>query len=170
MRILIAEDDFTSRSILGAILKKWGYDPVVCEDGNGAWDVLQRPDAPELVLLDWNMPGMEGLEVCRRLRKIESSNPSYVILLTGRGEKAISSGAWRPAPTTTSPSPIDNEELQARIGWATHAGAAVPPAGSAGRPGASGDARSPDRHPQPSRHPGPAQRRSSPGDSENGNG
>ena len=69
MKILMAEDDFTSRSMLTAILKKWGYDPVVTQDGAAAWEALQKPDAPRLVLLDWNMPGMEGLEVCRRLRE-----------------------------------------------------------------------------------------------------
>ncbi len=76
MRILVAEDDFTSRSILVAILKKWGYDPVVTNDGVAAWEALRRPDAPELVLLDWDMPGMNGLEVCRRLREIDSSHPA----------------------------------------------------------------------------------------------
>ena len=59
MRILIADDDSTSRTILTAILKKWGYDPLVTEDGTAAWDALQRPDTPELVLLDWDMPGMD---------------------------------------------------------------------------------------------------------------
>ena len=63
MRILIAEDDVTSRNILSAILRKWGFEPVATEDGNAAWAALQRPDAPKLVLLDRNMPGMDGLEV-----------------------------------------------------------------------------------------------------------
>ncbi len=56
MKILVAEDDLTSRRILTAILKKWGYDPVATEDGLAAWNVLQQPDAPKLLLLDWNMP------------------------------------------------------------------------------------------------------------------
>jgi DNA-binding response OmpR family regulator len=87
MKILIAEDDLTSRLILTAILKKWGFDPVAAEDGSAAWDILQKPDAPRLILLDWNMPGLDGLEICRRLRENESRNPPYVILLTARGEK-----------------------------------------------------------------------------------
>ena len=115
MKILIAEDDFTSRSILTAILKKWGFDPVVTEDGGAAWDVLQRPDAPELVLLDWNMPGMDGLEICRRLREIDSSNPPYVILLTARGEKGDIVQGLEAGANDYVAKPYDNEELQARI-------------------------------------------------------
>jgi len=115
MKILIAEDDFTSRNILTAVLKKWGFDPVVTEDGRAAWDVLQQPDAPPLILLDWNMPGMDGLEICRRLREIGSSNPPYVILLTARGEKGDIVQGLEAGATDYVSKPYDNEELQARI-------------------------------------------------------
>jgi diguanylate cyclase (GGDEF)-like protein len=115
MKILIAEDDFTSRSILTAVLKKWSFDPVVTEDGGAAWDVLQRPDAPRLILLDWNMPGMDGLEICRRLREIGSSDPPYVILLTARGEKGDIVQGLEAGANDYVAKPYDNEELQARI-------------------------------------------------------
>jgi len=115
MKILIAEDDFTSRSILTAVLKKWGFDPVVAEDGGAAWDVLQRPDAPRLILLDWNMPGMDGLEICRRLRESEVPNPPYVILLTARGEKGDIVKGLEAGSNDYVAKPYDNEELQARI-------------------------------------------------------
>ena len=115
MKILIAEDDFTSRSMLTAILKKWGYDPVVTEDGMAAWDALQKPDAPRLVLLDWNMPGLDGLEVCRRLRTKETPNPPYVILLTGRGEKGDIVRGLEAGANDYIAKPYDNAELQARI-------------------------------------------------------
>ena len=115
MKILIAEDDSTSRSILTAILKKWGYEPIVTEDGQAAWNALQQPDAPKLVLLDWSMPGMDGLEICRRLRQIVSSDPPYVILLTGRGEKNdIVQGLDAGANDYIS-KPYDSKELRARI-------------------------------------------------------
>ena len=116
MRVLIAEDDLTSRTILTAILKKWGHDPIITEDGNAAWDALQQPDAPKLVLLDWNMPGMEGLELCRRLRNNESSNPPYIILLTGRVEKADIVQGLEAGANDYVTKPYDREELQARIG------------------------------------------------------
>ena len=115
MRILIAEDDLTSRGILVAILKKWGYDPVAVEDGTAAWDALQRTDAPQLVLLDWDMPGMSGLEVCRRLRQIDSSRPAHVILLTGRGEKGDVVRGLDAGANDYISKPFDSEELQARI-------------------------------------------------------
>jgi diguanylate cyclase (GGDEF)-like protein len=115
MKILIAEDDFTSRSILSAILKKWGFDPVVTEDGSAAWDLLQKPDAPGLVLLDWNMPGMDGLEVCRRLRERNPRNPPYVILLTARGEKGDIVQGLEAGANDYVAKPYDSEELQARI-------------------------------------------------------
>ena len=116
MKILIAEDDSISRVILTAVLKKWGFEPVAAVDGGAAWDVLQRPDAPELVILDWNMPGLDGLEICRRLRKLDVRNPPYVILLTTRGEKGdIVQGLEAGANDYVS-KPYDNEELQARIG------------------------------------------------------
>ncbi len=115
MKILIAEDDLTSRRILTVILRKWGYDPVVTEDGNAAWNALQEPDAPRLVLLDWNMPGLDGLEVCRRLRKRETINPRYVILLTGCGEKGDIVRGLEAGANDYIAKPYDNEELQARI-------------------------------------------------------
>ena len=115
MKILIAEDDFTSRGILTAVLKKWGFDPVAAEDGSAAWNLLQQPDAPGLVLLDWNMPGMDGLEVCRRLRANDSRNPPYVILLTARGEKGDIVRGLEAGANDYVAKPYDNEELQARI-------------------------------------------------------
>ena len=60
MRILIAEDDVTSRLILENMLTKWGYDVVTATDGHDAWKKLQKEDSPKLVILDWMMPGMEG--------------------------------------------------------------------------------------------------------------
>ena len=115
MSILIAEDDLTSRNILSAILKKWGYDFLVAQDGNAARDALQRPDAPKLVLLDWDMPGLDGLEICRRLRENDSPNPPYVILLTGRGEKGDIVQGLEAGANDYVAKPYDSEELQARI-------------------------------------------------------
>jgi two-component system, cell cycle response regulator len=115
MKILVAEDDLTSRRILAAVLKKCGFDPVVAEDGGAAWDILQGPDAPRLLLLDWNMPGIDGLEICRRLREKALRDPPYVVLLTARGEKSdIVLGLESGANDYVS-KPYDNQELQARI-------------------------------------------------------
>jgi phosphoserine phosphatase RsbU/P len=115
MRILVADDDLTSRSILAAVLKKWGFELVVTEDGLSAWEVLQHPGAPRLILLDWNMPGMDGLEVCRRLRAKESHDPPYVILLTTRGEKSDIVQGLDAGANDFVTKPFDPGELNARL-------------------------------------------------------
>ena len=116
MKVLIADDDFTSRSILTAILKKCGFDPVVAEDGGAAWDILQRPDAPRLILLDWNMPVLDGPEICRRLKARNVADPPYVILLTARGEKSDIVDGLDAGANDYMAKPYDRAELLARIG------------------------------------------------------
>jgi two-component system cell cycle response regulator len=116
MKILIAEDDLTSRAMLAGVLKKWGHEVVTTVNGAEAWQALQHPDAPRLVLLDWNMPELDGVEVCRRLRQVPTLDPPFVILLTGRSEKddivrGLDSGA-----NDYILKPYDSQELRARIG------------------------------------------------------
>ena len=71
MRILIAEDDATSRLLLEKTLGQWGYEVTVTKDGDEAWDVLQSEEAPNLAVLDWIMPSTDGIDVCRRARNLE---------------------------------------------------------------------------------------------------
>ena len=87
MRILIAEDDATSRKILTGYLKRWGYDVIPTADGHEAWDVLSGPDCPQLVILDWEMPGIDGDELCRRFRELDVGYYVYMVLLTGKDLK-----------------------------------------------------------------------------------
>ena len=115
MRILIAEDDLTARTILVGVVKKWGYDPVAVKDGQAAWEVLQQPDSPRLVLLDWMMPGMDGLELIRRLRARFSEQPPYIILLTSKDEKGDIISGLDTGANDYVKKPFDNEELYARI-------------------------------------------------------
>jgi diguanylate cyclase (GGDEF)-like protein len=115
MKILIAEDDFTSRAMLAAVLKKWGFDPVVTEDGSAALQAMQMPDAPRLVIADWNMPKMDGMEFCRRVRQEPTSNPPYIVLLTARGElQDIVQGLDAGANDYVT-KPYHSDELQARL-------------------------------------------------------
>jgi len=88
VRILIAEDDFSSRIALAGVLKKSGYEVMEVVNGAAAWDALQQPEAPRLVILDWMMPEMDGLEVLRRVRALNTDRLSYIILLTAKDEKA----------------------------------------------------------------------------------
>lgn len=115
MKLLIAEDDLTSRTMLAAVARKWGYEPIAVEDGEAAWEVLRRPEPPRLLLLDWMMPRLDGLALCRRIRREESSDPPFIVLLTGRGEtedivKALEAGA-----NDHVAKPFENAELRARL-------------------------------------------------------
>src|SRR5206468_6602692 len=87
MRILIAEDDPVSRRVLTAALAKWGHDVIVTCDGQAALEWMQAPDAPKLAILDWMMPVIDGVEVCRRIRAQAGAEPPHLILLTAKGGK-----------------------------------------------------------------------------------
>ena len=115
MRILIAEDDLTSRAILTAAVEKWGYESIPANDGEAAWKVMQKPDAPKLVILDLNMPRLDGLEVCRRIRKMDSLDPPYIIILTSRDGKADVVKGLEAGGNDYISKPYDTAELQARI-------------------------------------------------------
>ncbi|EEF24159.1 sensory transduction histidine kinase, putative, partial [Ricinus communis] len=84
VRVLIADDDATIRLWLDSVLREWGYETVLADNGDAAWHLLQQDDSPELVLLDWLMPGLDGLEVCRRIKADPQKRFSYVIMLTAR--------------------------------------------------------------------------------------
>ena len=115
MKILIAEDDLTSQTILEESLKKWNYDPIVVSDGLSAWEILQLPDAPRLIILDWVMPEMDGIEVVRKVRSLESTEPPYIIMVTAKGTKVdIITGLDAGADDYLS-KPFDPSELQARV-------------------------------------------------------
>jgi sigma-B regulation protein RsbU (phosphoserine phosphatase) len=115
MKILIAEDNMTTRRILETILVKWNYDVISACDGNEAWKKLHEKDPPKLVILDWMMPGINGVEICRRLRQEDPGKPMYIILLTARDEKNdIVEGLGAGADDYIA-KPFDKEELRARI-------------------------------------------------------
>jgi DNA-binding response OmpR family regulator len=115
MRILIAEDDLTSRTILAGVLKESGHEVIATVNGADAWDALQQPDAPRLVILDWLMPKLDGLEVLRRVRARQTDRPPYIIMLTVKSGKAdIIAGLDAGADDYLS-KPFDAGELRARI-------------------------------------------------------
>ena len=115
MRILIAEDDPVLRRVLDLRLKAWGHEVVIAKDGAEAWAALQRDDAPRLAILDWMMPGTDGVEVCRRLRQRQSTTPTYAILLTAKSSKEDVVKGLDAGANDYIIKPFDLQELRARI-------------------------------------------------------
>lgn len=115
MKTLIAEDDSVSRRLLQAALQKWGYEVTVTTQGREAWDALQQPDAPSLLILDWLMPELDGVEICRRIRASEALKSSYVILLTSRGSKEDIVEGLEAGADDYVTKPFDHGELRARV-------------------------------------------------------
>ncbi|MDM8545845.1 hybrid sensor histidine kinase/response regulator [Candidatus Venteria ishoeyi] len=118
MKLLIAEDAATSRMMLEEWVKEWGYEPVIAEDGAMAWDYLNQSPIetiPRLLLVDWMMPNMDGLELCQHIKNHEKFPFIYVILLTSKNAKEdIITGLDAGADDFLS-KPIQPEELRSRL-------------------------------------------------------
>ena len=118
-QILIADDSPVSRRLLEAVLRSWGYAVTTVPSGTAAWEVLQRPDAPRLAILDWMMPGHSGPEVCAlvRQRQLEPNSVyTYIILLTSRNEKEDLIAGMEAGADDYLIKPFDNNELKVRLG------------------------------------------------------
>ena len=115
MKILIADDDPVSSRLLDRLLVKWGYEVIAAHDGSEAWEVLQAENAPRVALLDWIMPGIDGLEICRRVRARSSQPYVYIMLLTANDKvgnlvEGLESGA-----DDYLTKPFHPQELRARL-------------------------------------------------------
>ena len=119
MKVLIAEDDDVSRFKLEELLAGWGYQVISTADGLQAWQALAADDPPRLAILDWIMPGLEGVEVCRRARATPRLAGLYVLLLTARESQACLSEGLRAGANDYVTKPFHPEELHARIALAT---------------------------------------------------
>jgi sigma-B regulation protein RsbU (phosphoserine phosphatase) len=115
MRILIAEDDAVSRRVLEATLEKAGYEVLVTRDGDEAWKALEGDDPPRLLVLDWMMPGLDGTEICARLRRREDGQSFYILLLTAKTQKEDIVAGLRSGADDYIAKPFHHEELKARV-------------------------------------------------------
>ncbi|MFQ5586428.1 MAG: diguanylate cyclase [Thermodesulfobacteriota bacterium] len=115
MKILIAEDDPVSRRLLESRLSAWGYEVVVARDGAEAWRVLQGEESPGLAVIDWMMPGMNGVEVCQRVREQAREPYVYIILLTSRDQKEDIIAGMEAGADDYVTKPFDPNELKVRL-------------------------------------------------------
>ena len=114
MKILIADDDPISRRLLEATLSEWGYDVLVTYDGSAAWKAMQQLEAPGLVISDWMMPHMDGLELCRKIRQMDRTGYIYFIILTAKDRKEDVIDGLDAGADDFLIKPFDREELKCR--------------------------------------------------------
>jgi DNA-binding response OmpR family regulator len=115
MRALIAEDDPVSRRMLKAFLSKADYEVVVATDGLEAWALLQQPDAPRLVILDWMMPRMDGIQLCRKIRNWAESFYIYIVMLTARTQSQDIADGLKAGVDDYLTKPFNPQELMVRL-------------------------------------------------------
>ncbi|QEG38547.1 protein kinase domain-containing protein [Roseimaritima ulvae] len=127
MKVLIAEDNQVWRKLLAEHLQRFGFDYIEAADGQAAWDILCQADAPRLVLLDWQMPELDGIEVCRRIKQDENRGFTYVILLTSRDAKEDMVSGLDAGADDYLTKPVDAAVLRSRLRAARRIIEAVPP-------------------------------------------
>ena len=115
MRALIADDDRMTATILERALQRWGIEVTVTHDGCEAWERLREEPAPSLAIVDWMMPGLDGPELCRRIRRDEARSHLYVMLLTSRDSRADLVAGLDAGADDYLIKPFDPEELRARV-------------------------------------------------------
>ncbi len=115
MKILAAEDNPVFQSMLRSMLNKWNYETIMARDGVEAWDVLQAEDAPRLAILDWMMPGLDGVEICRRVRAARREPYIYILLLTARTESRDLVEGMEAGADDYLTKPFNAHELRVRL-------------------------------------------------------
>ena len=114
MRILIADDNLVFQSVLKVMLTNWDYSVEVARDGDEAWQILRADDGPRLAILDWMMPGMEGLEVCR-LARAAFGGDVYILILTSKTQREDLAAAMEAGADDYVTKPFKSQELAARL-------------------------------------------------------
>lgn len=115
MRVLVAEDDPVSSRLLTATLATWGYEALATRDGLEAWEVLRSAGSPPLAILDGMMPGLDGVDLCRKVRAARAGEPLYLILLSARGTKENVVEGLKAGANDYMIKPFEREELRARL-------------------------------------------------------
>lgn len=115
MRAIVADDDRATATIVTQLLKQANLDVAVAHDGKAAWDLMITPPVPALAIVDWMMPGLDGLELCRRIRRQPSLANTHVILLTAKNDQEDVVTALRAGADDYVVKPFKFEELRTRV-------------------------------------------------------
>jgi phosphoserine phosphatase RsbU/P len=114
MKALIADDDIVTAAAISASVSGWGFEVVVAHDGHGALDQLRADPSPALAIIDWEMPGLDGPEICRRIRA-DARERLYVLLLTARSSPADVVEGLEAGADDYLVKPVNLSELRARL-------------------------------------------------------
>lgn len=115
MRVLIADDSLMSRRLLRSTLERWGYEVVVAEDGQQAWTILSGEDPPPVAILDWVMPGLTGIEICKKVRETRREPYTYILLLTAKKTTEETVEGMESGADDYIAKPFHELELQVRL-------------------------------------------------------
>ncbi len=115
MKVLIVDDEAVIRRLLETSLKTWGYEVVTASGGEQAWEILKQDDAPALAILDWTMPGMDGLELCKKVRALQKSKKPYLIFVTAKARTQDIVTGLEAGANDYIVKPFQREELHARV-------------------------------------------------------
>jgi serine/threonine protein kinase len=127
MKVLVADDDALWRKLLDQNIRRWGYEVVEAEDGLQAWKILQESTAPRIAILDWQMPELDGVEICRRIRHSLNLPFVYTIILTSRGTREDMVAGLESGADDYIVKPVDMAILRSRLTAAVRIVQAVPP-------------------------------------------
>lgn len=115
MKVLVADDDPMWRTLLSQNIGQWGYEVVTAQDGQQAWQMLQENHAPQVAILDWQMPLIDGVEICRRMRRSLNLPFVYTIILTGRGAREDMVAGLESGADDYIVKPVDMAILRSRL-------------------------------------------------------
>jgi diguanylate cyclase (GGDEF)-like protein len=115
MKVLVADDEIVSRRLIESSVRRWGYDVVVASDGLEAAQILNGEGAPKLAVLDWMMPGLDGVQLCRQLRQVKEDHYTYIILLTAKHSQADVIEGLEAGADDYITKPFDPQELRVRL-------------------------------------------------------
>jgi two-component system cell cycle response regulator len=115
MKVLVADDEVVSRRLIESSVRRWGYEAVVARDGLEALEILHSADPPKLAVLDWLMPGLDGVQLCRQLRQEKEDSYTYIIILTAKHTQSDVVQGLAAGADDYIAKPFDPQELRVRL-------------------------------------------------------